>query len=100
MYILPGAFFFDGSLLLSCLHVAWPVDDAACESFGPSLVSKPPVPFTSFVRSLSVLISFILTASDGFMPGLGSTKACLCISIAASSQSALEVDPEIKNHHK
>ncbi len=107
MYIIPGAFFFDGSVFLSGSQVDWPADDAACESICPFLVSKSPVPVLFFVPSLSVLISLILTASDGFMPGLGSMKGGSFTSLnstgtcfSASSQSALEVDPEINNRHK
>ena len=72
---LPGACFFNSLVLFKGSHTDLPDDDAACESFGPFLFAESAVPFTSFHSSLSVLTSLILIALDGFVPGMGSTKA-------------------------
>lgn len=100
---LPGACFFNSLVLFKGSHTDLPDDDAACESFGPFLFAESAVPFTSFLSSLSVLTSLILIVLDGFVPGMGSTKAGLFTSLdsaGASLQSALEeVDSEINKRY-
>ena len=100
---LPGACFFNSLVLFKGSHTDLPDDDAACESFGPFLFAESEVPFTSFHSSLSVLTSLILIALDGFVPGMGSTKAGSFTSLdsaGATLQSALEeVDSEMNKRY-
>jgi len=100
---LPDAFFFISLVLFKGSHADLPDDDIACESFSPVLFAESAVPFTAFFSSLSVLTSLILIFFNGFVPGMGSTKAGLFTSLdsaGASLHSALEeVDSEMNKRY-